>query len=79
MHNHHDCTRVDRDVLHWDLVGSFETPIVCELVDSVIQQQVSQQPCISESSCRASRVSHEHSGRFSDDVNEGGSFFWEVL
>ena len=71
VQNHHDCTRVARDVL---VLGSGElvhkTPsntslkLVGESIDSTIQQQTSQQSSLFESSCLASGVSHEHSGRF---------------
>ena len=70
--NHHDCTRVARDVL---VLGSGEsvhktlsnTSIVRESVDSTIQQQTSQQSSLLESSCLALGVSHEYSGRFPEE------------
>ena len=73
VQNHHDFTRVARDVL---LLGSGEfvhktpskTSIVGESVDSTIQQQTSQLSNLLESSCLASRVSHEYSGRFPQEV-----------
>ena len=72
VENNHDCTRVARDVL---VLGSGEifhkTPkisIVGESADSTIQQQTSQQSSLLESSCLASGVSHEYSGRFPEEV-----------
>ena len=75
VQNHHDCTRVARDVL---VLGSGEsvnktpskTSIVSESVGSTIQQQTSQQSSLLESSCLASGVSHEDSGRFPEEVVE---------
>ena len=72
VQNHHDCTRVARDVL---VLGSDEsvhktlsnTSIVGESVDSTIQQQTSQQSSLLESSCLALGVSHEYSGRFPEE------------
>ena len=51
--------------------GSFnktpsKTSLVGESVDSTIQQQTLQQLGLPESSCLASGVSHEYSGRFSE-------------
>ena len=64
VQNHHDCTRVARDVL---VLGSGEsvhktpkTSIVGESVDSTIQQQTSQQSTLLESSYLASGVSHKY-------------------
>ena len=73
VQNHHDCTRVARDVLGLGSgVSVHKTPaktsLVGESVDSTIQQQISQQSSLFESSCLASRVSHEHSGRFPEEV-----------
>ena len=73
VQNHHDCTRVARDVL---MLGSGElvhkTPSKTSLggksVGSTIQQQTSQQSSLLESSCLASRVSHEYSRRFAEEV-----------
>ena len=39
-----------------------------ESVDSTIQQQTSQQASLLESSCLASGVSHEYSGKFTEEV-----------
>ena len=47
-----------------------ETSLVGELVGSVIQQQSSQQPSLSESSCLVSEVSYKHSGIFSEEVTK---------
>ena len=41
-----------------------------ESVDSTIQQQTSQQSSFFESSCLASGVSHEHSGRFAEEMTK---------
>ena len=41
-----------------------KTSLVCKSVDSTIQQQTLQQSNLPESSCLASGVSHEDSGRF---------------
>ena len=73
VQNHHDCTRVARDVLVLGSGGSVhkspsKTSLVGESVDSTFQQQTSQQPDLSESSCLASGVSHEYSERFSEEV-----------
>ena len=73
VQNHHDCTRVARDVLglgSGELVHKTpsETSLVGESVDSAIQQQTSQQSSLFKSSCLASGVSHEHSGRFPEEV-----------
>ena len=73
VQNHHDCTRVARDVLVLGSGGSFhktpsKTSLVGESVDSNFQQQTSQQSGFPESSCLASGVSHEHSGRFLEEV-----------
>ena len=73
VQNHRDCTRVARDVL---VLASGEsvhktpskTSLVGESVDSTIQQRTSQQASLLESSCQASGVSHEHSGRFPEEV-----------
>ena len=58
-----------RDVL---VLGSgksvHNTSLVGESVDSTIQQQTSQQSSLLESSCLVSGVSHEHSGRFTEEV-----------
>ena len=45
-----------------------ETSILGESVDSTIQQQTSQQSSLFESSCLASGVSHEYSGRSPEEV-----------
>ena len=45
-----------------------KTSLVGESVDSTIQQQTSQQASLLESSCLASGVSHEHSGRLPEEV-----------
>ena len=45
-----------------------KTSLVVESVGSAIQQQALQQSCISETSCLASGVNHEYSGRFSEEV-----------
>ena len=71
--NHHDCTRVARDVLGLGSGKSVhktpsKTSLVGESVDSTIQQQTSQQFSLFESSCLASGVSYEHSGRFPEEV-----------
>ena len=68
VQNRHDCTRVARDVLVLGSGGSVhktpsKTSLVCESIDSTFQQQTSQQSSFPESSCLASGVSHEHSGR----------------
>ena len=42
-----------------------------ESVELAVQQQFSQQSCLSESSCLASRVSHEYSGEFPEGVTKG--------
>ena len=99
VQNHHDCTRVARDVL---VLGSGEsvhktpskTSLVGESVDSTFQQQTSQQSSLLESSCLASGVSHEHSGRLAEEVAkqikepqgystrricESSGLFWEVV
>ena len=73
VQNHHDCTRVARDVLVLGSGGSFhktpsKTSLVGESVDSTIQQQTSQQSGLPESSCLASGFCHEYSGRFSEEV-----------
>ena len=75
LQNHHDCTRVAKDVMVFGSGGSvYKTPsktsLVGESVDSNIQQQTSQQSSLPESSCLASGVSHEYSGRFSEEVAE---------
>ena len=72
MQNHYACTRVARDVLVLGSGGSFhktpsKTSLVGESVDSTIQQHTSQQSGLPESSCLASGVSHEYSGRFSEE------------
>ena len=71
--NHHDCTRVARDVVVLGSGGSVhktpsKTSLVGESVDSTIQQQASQQSGFLESSCLASGVSHESSRGFSEEV-----------
>ena len=73
VQNHHDCTRVARDVLVLGSGGSVhktpsKTSLVGESVDSTIQQQTSQQSGLLESSCLASGVSPEYSGGFSEEV-----------
>ena len=73
VQNHHDCTRVARDVLVLGSGGavhkaSSETSPVGGSVDSAFQQQTSQQSDLPESSCLASGVSHEYSERFSEEV-----------
>ena len=73
VQNHHDCTRVARDVLVLGSGGSVhkapsETSLVGGSVDSTFQQQTSQQFDLPESSCLASGVSHEYSERFSEEV-----------
>ena len=73
VQNHHDCTRVARDVLVLGSGGSVhkapsETSLVGGSVDSAFQQQTSQQFDLPESSCLASGVSHEYSERFSEEV-----------
>ena len=73
VQNHHDCTRVARDVLVLGSGGSVhkassETSLVGGSVDSAFQQQTSQQSDVPESSCLASGVSHEYSERFSEEV-----------
>ena len=73
VQNHHDCTRVARDVLVLGSGGSVhkassETSPVGGSVDSAFQQQTSQQFDLPESSCLASGVSHEYSERFSEEV-----------
>ena len=73
VQNHHDCTRVARDVLVLGTGGSVhkapsETSPVGGSVDSAFQQQTSQQFDLPESSCLASGVSHEYSERFSEEV-----------
>ena len=73
VQNHHDCTRVARDVLVLGSGGSVhkassETSPVGGSVDSAFQQQTSQQSDVPESSCLASGVSHEYSERFSEEV-----------
>ena len=73
VQNHHDCTRVARDVL---VLGSGEsvhktpskTSLLGESVDSTIQQQTSQESSLLESSCLVSGVSHEYSVRFPEEV-----------
>ena len=73
VQNHHDYTRVARDVLVLGF-GEFvhktlsKTSFVGESVYSTIQQQTTQQSSLLESSCLASRVSHEYSGRFPEEV-----------
>ena len=70
MQNHHDCTSAIRDV--WVLgTGAFvpkHPSLMGESVGSAIQQQTSQQSSLLESLCLASGVSHEYSGRFSEEV-----------
>ena len=73
VQNHHDCTRVARDVLVMGSGGSVhktpsKTSLVGYSVDSAIQQQTSQQSGLPESSSLASGVSHEFSGKFSEEV-----------
>ena len=73
VQNHHDCTRVARDVLVLGSGGSVykvpsKTSLMGESVDSTFQQQTSQQSSLPESSCLASGVSHKHSERFSEEV-----------
>ena len=73
VQNHHDCTRVGRDVLVLGSGGSVhETPskasFVGESVDSTVQQQTSQQSSLFEPSCLASGVSLEGSRGFSEEV-----------
>ena len=73
VQNHHDCTRVARDVLVLKPGGSvhktqFKTSLVGESVDSTIQQQTLQQSSLLESSCMAFGVNHEHSKGFSEEV-----------
>ena len=73
MQNHHDYTRVARDVLVWGSGESVhktpsKTSLVGESVDSTIQQQTSQESSLLESACLASGVSHEYSGRFPEEV-----------
>ena len=73
VQNHHDCTRVARDVLVLGSGGSVhkapsETSPVGGSVDSAFQQQTSQQFDLPESSCLASGVSDEYSERFSEEV-----------
>ena len=73
MQNHHDCTRVARDVLVLGSGGSVhkaasETSPVGGSVDSAFQQQTSQQSDLPEPSCLASGVSLEGSRGFSEEV-----------
>ena len=73
VQNHHDCTRVTRDVLGLGSGESVhrtpsETSLVGESVDSTIQQQTSQQASLLEFSCLASGVRHEYSGRLPEEV-----------
>ena len=73
VQNHHDCTKVAREVL---VLGSGEsvhktpskTSLVGESVDSTIQRQTSQQASLLESSCLVSGASHKHPGRLPVEV-----------
>ena len=73
VQNHHDCTRVARDVLVLGSGGSVhkapsETSLVGGSVDSTFQQQTSQQSDLPEPSCFTSGVSLEGSRGFSEEV-----------